>query len=361
MSDRADRLARLVAERELDALLVREPANLRWLTGFTGTNGLAVVDAGPDGRRTFVTDFRYVERAAEEVGEAFERREGERDLLDGLGDVLPDRRPLRLGFDDAHLSVRDHRRLGEALEGVELVAAGGLVEALRAVKDAREVAAIRAAAALADEALRAALDGGLAGRSERDFALALEDEMRRRGAQSPSFPSIVAAGPHSALPHAEPRDVAIPAGTLVVVDWGAQLDGYCSDCTRTFATGELDAETEEVYEVVRRAQASALSAVRAGPTGREVDAVAREAIAQAGYGERFGHGLGHGVGLEVHEEPRLSKASDAPLQAGNVVTVEPGVYLPGKFGVRIEDLVVVTDDGTEVLSSYPKELTRIGS
>ena len=359
MSDRADRLARLVAERELDALLVREPVNLRWLAGFTGTNGLAVVEAGADGSRTFVTDFRYVERAAEEVGEAFERREGERDLLDGLGDVLPARRPLWLGFDDAHVSVRDHRRLGEALEGVELVAAGGLVERLRAVKDTAEVAAIRAAAALADEALRAALDGGLAGRTEREFALALEDEMRRRGAQSPSFPSIVAAGAHGALPHAEPRDVAIPADTLVVVDWGALLDGYCSDCTRTFATGELEAEAEEVYEVVRRAQASALSAVQAGPTGREVDAVAREAIADAGYGERFGHGLGHGVGLEVHEEPRLSKASDAPLQAGNVVTVEPGVYLPGRLGVRIEDLVVVTDDGADVLSSHPKELVRI--
>jgi Xaa-Pro aminopeptidase len=359
VSRRADRLAELAAERDLDALLVREPVNLRWLTGFTGTNGLAVLEAGSGGRRTFVTDFRYVERAAEEVAEGFERREGERDLLDGVSAALPDRRPLRLGFDDVHVSVRDHGRLGEALEGVDLAPAGGLVERLRAVKDPEEVERIRAAAGLADAALRAALDGGLAGRTEREFALALEDEMRRRGAQRPSFPSIVAAGAHGALPHAEPRDVEILPDALVVVDWGAELDGYCSDCTRTFATGELDGEAREVYEVVRLAQEAGLGAVRAGPTGREVDAVAREAIAQAGYGERFGHGLGHGVGLEIHEEPRLSKAGDAPLEAGNVVTVEPGVYLPGRFGVRIEDLVVVTEDGAEVLSSYPKELTRI--
>ena len=359
MNDRAGRLARLAAERDLDALLVREPVNLRWLTGFTGTNGLAVVEAAPGGARTFVTDFRYVERAAEEVGEAFERREGERDLLDGLAAALPGRRPLRLGFDDAHVSVREHRRLGEALEGVELVAAGGLVERLRAVKDAGEVERIRAAAALADAALSAALEGGLAGRTERAVALAIEDEMRHRGASQPSFPSIVAAGPHGALPHAEPRDVEIPRGTLVVVDWGAQVDGYCSDCTRTFATGDPGDEAREVHELVLRAQLAGLGAVRAGPAAREVDAVARAVIEEAGRGECFGHGLGHGVGLEVHEAPRLSKAVEEPLEAGNVVTVEPGVYLPGRFGVRIEDLVVVAQGGAEVLSSHPKDLVRV--
>ncbi|MDQ4041495.1 MAG: Xaa-Pro peptidase family protein [Actinomycetota bacterium] len=357
MSDRAARLAQLAAEREVDVLLVREPVNLRWLTGFSGTNGLAVVEAG--GRSMFVTDFRYVERAAEEVEEAFERREGVRDLLDGIADLLPERRPLRLGFDDAHVSVRDHGRLVAALEGVELVAAGGLVERLRAVKDAEEIERIRAAAQLADDALRAVLEDGLAGRTEREVALALEDAMRHRGAQRPSFASIVAAGPYGALPHSDPRDAEIPAGTLVVVDWGAELDGYCSDCTRTFATGEVEDEAEEVYEVVRRAQEAGLGAVRAGPTGREVDAVARDAIGQAGYGERFGHGLGHGVGLEVHEEPRLSKAGETPLQAGNVVTVEPGIYLPGRFGVRIEDLVVVTDGGAEVLSSISKDFATV--
>ena len=356
---RADRLAELAAERELDALLVREPTNLRWLTGFTGTNGLAVVEAGTAGRHTFVTDFRYVERVASEVSDEFERREGERDLLDGLGDVLPQSRPLRLGFDDAHTSVRDHRRLGESLEGVELVAASGLVERLREIKEPGELDRIRAAAALADDALRAMLERGLAGRTEREVALDLEDAMRHHGAQEPSFPSIVAAGPYGALPHSEPRDVEIPRHALVIVDWGARLDGYCSDCTRTFATGEVGAEPEEVYELVLEAQLAGLEATRAGVSGRDADAAARAIIEKGGHGERFGHGLGHGVGLLVHEDPRLAKTSEATLAAGQVVTVEPGVYLPGRFGVRIEDLVVVTDDGREVLSSYPKELTIV--
>jgi Xaa-Pro aminopeptidase len=355
---RGDRLAALVAERELDALLVSDLVNLRYVTGFTGTNGLALVGAGPDGIRRFVTDFRYVERAAEEV-EGFDRVEGARDLLDSVPQALGDRRPQRLGFDDAHLSVRHHGKLRELLgEEVELVAAGGLVERLRAVKEPEEVRRITAAAAVADEAFRAALEQGLAGRTEREFASALENEMRERGAE-PSFPSIVAAGAHGALPHSEPRDLAIPTGTLVVVDWGAKIDGYCSDCTRTIATGDLDEEARDVYALVRRAQQAGLEAVRPGPTGREVDAVARELIDEAGHGDRFGHGLGHGVGLEVHEGPRLSKAGDEALVAGNVVTVEPGVYLPGRFGVRIEDLVVVGDDGAEVLSGFTKDLTAI--
>jgi Xaa-Pro aminopeptidase len=356
---RADEVAARAAERELDALLVRDPTNLRWVCGFTGTNGLAVIGAGEDGERTFVTDFRYVERAGEEVSAQFERREGQRDLIDGLGDALPASRPLRLGFDDAHTTVRDHRRLGEALEDVELVPAGGLVERLREVKEPGELDRVRAAAALADDALRATLEGGLAGRTEREFAIALEDAMRHGGAEDPSFPSIVAAGPHGALPHAQPGDVEIPPDVLVIVDWGARVDGYCSDCTRTFATGNVDGEPAEVYELVLAAQLAGLEAARAGVTGRDADAAARAIIEDAGHGERFGHGLGHGVGLLVHEDPRLAKTADAELRPGSVVTVEPGVYLPGRFGVRIEDLVVVTDDGPEILSSFPKELTSV--
>ncbi|MFL5819518.1 MAG: M24 family metallopeptidase [Solirubrobacteraceae bacterium] len=356
---RADRLAARCADRDVDALLVTEPFNLRYLTGFGGTNGLAVVEAGDDGVRRFVTDFRYVERAAQEV-ESFDRLEGERDLLESVGAALPQRRPLRLGFDDAHVSVRAHRRLAERLADVELVAAGGVVEDLRAIKEPDERERIEAAAALADEALAAVMRHGFAGRSETEVALELEDEIRHRGAQAPSFPSIVAAGPHGAIPHAEPRDAVIPGDVLVIVDWGARLDGYCSDCTRTLATGRLDGEATEVYELVRRAQDAGLEAVRPGRSGREVDQAARELIEAAGHGKRFGHGLGHGVGLEVHEAPRLSKAADDPLQAGNVVTVEPGVYLPGRFGVRIEDLVAVTADGAQVLSSHPKELVTVG-
>jgi Xaa-Pro aminopeptidase len=356
---RANRVADAVAARELDALLVTEPVNLRYLTGFTGTNGLAVVGAGEDGERVFVTDFRYVERAAAEVPD-FERRRGERELFDTIPAALPAHRPQRLGFDDAHLPVRRHRELGEILgEEVELVPAGGMIEELRLVKDGSEVEAIRAAAALADEAFRAMLERGLTGRTERAVALDLEDEMRHRGAPEPSFPSIVAGGPHGALPHAEPRDVEIGPGSLVVIDWGARIDGYCSDCTRTVATGELDGDASDVYELVRRAQQVGLDALRSGLTGREVDAAAREVIEAAGHGDEFGHGLGHGVGLEVHEAPRLARSDESTLPAGAVVTVEPGVYVPGRFGVRIEDLVVVGEDGPEVLSSVGKDLITV--
>jgi Xaa-Pro aminopeptidase len=357
VSARVDALLAAIAERELDALFVSNLVNVRWLTGFTGSNAAAVI--GPAERR-FITDFRYLTQASEQVDDTWER-EISSDLLDRVAKGLPPDRPLRLGFDDADLSVRQHAQLAEHVgEDVELVAAGGIIEALRAVKDASEIDAIRAAARLADAAFEDVAGAGIVGRTERDVALDLEIAMRRRGAQAPSFAPIVAAGPHGALPHAVPRDVPIPAGTLVVIDWGAQLDGYASDCTRTVATGELDPRDRAVYDLVLRAQEAALEAVRPGPTGREVDAIARAIIDEAGHAEHFGHGLGHGVGLEVHEGPRLSKIGTDALAAGNIVTVEPGVYVPGAVGVRIEDLVAVTDDGHEVLSGLPKTLRTVG-
>jgi Xaa-Pro aminopeptidase len=355
VSARISRVRELMMERELDVLLVTDLVNLRWLTGFTGTNGAAIVGAGEEGARRFITDFRYLSQAATEIGDDWER-EITQELIPRLADRLP-RDAARAGFDDATMSVRDHARLHDlAPEDVELVPAGGLVEELRAIKDHAELEKIRAATRLADAAMREVLGRGLAGRTERDVAIDLEFTMRRLGAEAPSFPPIVAAGAHGALPHAAPRAVEIPAGAMVVVDWGAQLDGYASDCTRTFATGEPDPRDREVYELVRRAQEEALAAVRPGPTGREVDAVAREIIAAAGHGEHFGHGLGHGVGLAVHEGPRLGQTSDTELAAGMVVTVEPGVYVPGAVGVRIEDLVAITHDGNEILTSLPKEL-----
>ncbi|MEK6229796.1 MAG: Xaa-Pro peptidase family protein [Actinomycetota bacterium] len=351
---RADRLADVMRERELDCLLVTRIVNVRYLTGFTGTNGACIIT--PD-ERLFLTDFRYVEQAAEQVS-GFERLAIGRDMAGDLGKRLKG----RAGFEDAHVSVRQHGKLADkASDGVELVAAGDLVEDLRQVKDPGELRRIEDATELATAALERVLEQGLAGRTERAVALELEQQMRESGAEDPSFPSIVAAGPHGALPHAEPRDVEIGAGELVVIDWGARLDGYCSDCTRTVASGEIDSEAREVYELVRRAQAAALAAVRAGAQCRAVDAEARQRIEEAGHGERFGHGLGHGVGMEVHEEPRLSQraAEDEVLKAGNVVSVEPGVYLPGRLGVRIEDLVAVTDDGTDVFTSFPKELVTV--
>jgi Xaa-Pro aminopeptidase len=352
---RADRVVARMGERELDLLLVTDLVNLRYLTGFTGTNGIALV--GPDARR-FLTDSRYVERARAELRDGFEVEPAPRDVFASL--EWP-QGALRLGFEDQHVSVRRHAGLREQLpERIELVAAGGLVEAERAIKEPVEVAAIGAAAALVDEVYAWLREWGLVGRTEREVALALEQEMRVRGASGPSFPSIVAAAENGALPHAVPRDVEIPAGTLVTLDVGAVLDGYCSDCTRTWATGDLPDQLASLYGTVLEAQETALAAVRPGPEGRAVDAIARDIIGAAGHAEHFGHGLGHGVGMDIHEAPRLAQTADAPLAAGHVVTVEPGIYVPGLGGARIEDLVVVTDDGHDVLSGTSKALTVVG-
>jgi Xaa-Pro aminopeptidase len=348
MRGRGDRLAELLAERELDRLLVTDLTNVRYLTGFTGTNGACV--CGP-GIRLFLTDFRYTERAAAEV-EGWEPITVGGDWLKAIAERLEG----RVGFEDDQIAVRSLEKLKEKLAtGVETVAAGGTVEQLRRVKDEDELAAIEAASKLADEVWEWSIGRGLAGRTERDVARAAEARIRELGGD-PSFPAIVAAGPNGALPHAEPGEREIGRGELVVFDMGAKLDGYCSDGTRTFATGEPGEHAREVYEVVREAQAAALGAVRAGANGEAVDTVARAVIEAAGHGDRFGHGLGHGVGLEVHEGPRLSQRSDDVLEPGEVVTVEPGVYLPGDLGVRIEDLVVVTADGLDNLSGLPKEL-----
>jgi Xaa-Pro aminopeptidase len=348
MGGRGERLAGLTAEAGLDRMLVTNLVNVAYLTGFGGTNGACICG---EGVRVFLTDFRYTERAEAEV-EGWDVATVADDWVGGIAERLSG----KVGFEDDHVSVRLLGRLREKLPGdAELEAAGGTVEKLRRVKDERELAAIAAAAELADDVWRWSLERGLAGRSERDVAAAAEARIRELGAE-PSFPAIVAAGPNGALPHAEPGERTIGTGELVVFDMGAKLDGYCSDGTRTFATGEPGEEAGRVYETVLAAQAAALEAVIAGAEGDAVDSVARELIAEAGHGEHFGHGLGHGVGLEVHEAPRLSQRSEDRLAAGEVVTVEPGVYLPGELGVRIEDLVVVTEDGHRNLSGLPKGL-----
>jgi Xaa-Pro aminopeptidase len=362
MSDRVSRLRQRLAEREVDALLVTQPFNVRYLTGYTGSSGIALVradDAGPD---RFLTDFRYLTQAEQEVDGAFERAIEKGELIDAAARLATEDGVGRLGFDDAHVTVRQHLSLVELTDSkLDLVAAGGPVEELRAIKEPEEIERIRAAAALVDDVFAWVLDRGVVGRTEREVAADLEREMMRRGAEEPSFRSIVASGDNSAKPHAQPRDVEIAPGTLLTIDMGARLDGYCSDCTRTFATGEVDGEAREVYELVRRAQEAGLGALRPGPKGKEIDAAAREVIKDGGHGEEFGHGLGHGVGLEVHEGPNLGPLRGVtPLAAGHVVTVEPGVYLPGRWGVRIEDLTVVTQDGCEVLSRFGKELQTIG-
>jgi Xaa-Pro aminopeptidase len=356
---RAERLAMAVTDAGLDLAIVGDlvrpgdsgrdaMADVAWLTGFSGSSGIAVVGAET---RALVTDFRYTTRAAETVPGLFR-------IVDATGEIIAELAGLlagRVGIDPAKTSVESHGKLLEAVaDGVEIVAVEGLVADLRRVKDEAEIAAIAAAAELADEVYAGIEEDGLVGRTEREVALAAEARMRELGAEGPSFATIVAAGPNAALPHAVPGEREIGAGEYVIVDMGAIVDGYCSDCTRTLVDGEPDPAQRGVYELVLSAQQAGLDAIREGVGGRAADAIAREVIASAGYGERFGHGLGHGVGIEVHEPPRLSKRSDDILRAGEVVTVEPGVYVPSEFGVRIEDLVVVTTDGHRNLSSRPK-------
>jgi Xaa-Pro aminopeptidase len=348
MRGRGDRLAAGLAERELDQMLVTDLVNVRYLSGFTGTNGVCI--CGPE-TRLFLTDFRYTERAAAEV-EGWETVTVRDDWLGGIATHLSG----RFGFEDDHVSVRLLERLrGKLGEGVEPVAAGGSVEKLRRVKDETELASIAAAAELADDVWRWSIERGLGGRAEREVARAAEARIRELGGD-PSFPAIVAAGPNGALPHAEPGERQIEPGDLVVFDMGAKLDGYCSDGTRTFAVGEPGERAREVYETVRAAQVAALEAVAAGGDGKALDGVARAVIEAAGYGEHFGHGLGHGVGLEVHEAPHVSPRSEDVLEVGEVVTIEPGVYLPGELGVRIEDLVVVAAESCRNLSGLRKDL-----
>ncbi|HTU15910.1 MAG TPA: aminopeptidase P family protein [Solirubrobacterales bacterium] len=352
MLDRADRLAVSVAETGLDSLLVTELTNVRYLTGFAGTNGACLI--GPESR-VFLTDFRYTERAAAEVeGWSIEIVSGE--WLGGLAERLHG----RVGIEDDHVTVRTAAKLKEAApDTVELVEAGGSVEALRRVKDASEIERIAAAAELTDALYNESMERGLIGKTEAEVAAHVVARMREEGAE-PSFPPIVASGPNGASPHAEPGPRVIGKGELVTMDMGALLDGYCSDCTRTFATGMLEEEASRIYEITLEANDRALAAVRAGAIASDVDAVARDIIKDAGYGENFGHGLGHGVGLEVHEGPRLGTRSEDVLAVGEVVTIEPGIYVSGLTGVRIEDLVVVGENGIDRnLSSISKALTYV--
>lgn len=343
--------SRLEAEG-LDALLVTQAANRRYLSGFRGSAGILLVGRE---RALLYADFRYWEQAAREAPEwelARQKAHPQEELGPLLRQVLEAR---RVGFEAQALSVEAHRQWSEAVPEVEWVPTSGWVEDLRAVKDGAELARIRQAAELADRAMELAGRLLRPGRTEAEVAWELETHLRTHGAEELSFPVIVASGPNAALPHHRAGGRVLERGDAVVVDLGAPVEGYHSDLTRTYLLGQPQGRFQEVHEIVRRAQQACLEGARAGVSGREADGLARRVIEEAGQGEAFGHGTGHGVGLEVHERPRASRLSKDTLQAGNTLTVEPGIYLPGWGGVRIEDLAVVGEQGMEVLSAAPRD------
>lgn len=346
---RLDLLRHRLREEALDGLLVSAPSNVFYLTGFRGSSGALLITPN---RQVLFSDFRYRLQAREQAPE-FEFVEVERKLIGGVGEEAARNGAKRLGFDPAHLTCELRDQLHEAAEGVELVPKAGTVEALRAVKSAEEIERIAQAAALADRALGRMIELLRPGGTERQIALEGEFLMRREGAEAAAFDIIVASGPRSALPHAETTDRALEAGDLVLIDIGARVAGYCSDMTRTFAVKHAPDRASQVYGIVYQAQRTAAAQIRPGAICGELHATARQVIEQAGYGGDFGHGLGHGVGIEVHERPRLGKGEETQLVPGSVVTVEPGVYLDGFGGVRLEDLMVVTEDGARTLTGSP--------
>lgn len=357
MSSRSELLASSCREKGIDAFLTTDIHDLRWLTGFTGSSGLALCG---ESLRVFVTDFRYAEQAQAEVDGSYERLICRHQLHDVLAGAIGDGVRI-IGVDASGVSVSQFETLRDALAGTaSLEPVDGVVAELRQVKDQYEIDAIEAATGLADEAFIEVVGRGLIGRRERDVAWALEQAVRERGAEGMSFEPIVAAGPRAALPHATPSDALIGKDTLVVIDWGARLDGYCSDCTRTLATGSIGDAATAAYAAVLDAQRTGCGAIGPDVLAAEADGLVRARLREEGLEDFFGHGLGHGVGLEVHEGPRLSKTSNDRLKPGMVVTVEPGVYMPGEYGIRIEDLLVITEDGTRSLTSIGRDLLPVG-
>jgi len=349
---RQETVAAALAEREVEALLVTNLVNVRYLSGFRGSNGALLIAPG---RTVLLTDFRYVTVAAQQtVG--VEVVQAGRDMTERIGEIAREMAPGgRVGFEAGNLTVARHEAFRRAWTELELVPTAGVVEGVRRVKDPDEIAIIAEASRIADLAYTVCADGVFRGRTERQVAWELEGIMRDGGAAGASFDIIVASGDRGAMPHAVPADVPIPADTLVTVDLGADLNGYMSDCTRTFATGTPPDELLRAYDVCLEAQLLALDAVRPGITGGELDAIARDHIAAAGFGEAFGHGLGHGVGMDVHESPTARPASEDVFAPGETITIEPGIYLPGVGGCRIEDLCVVTEGGRDVLTQFTKE------
>ena len=344
----------------LDALLVSSLPNIRYLTGFSGSSALLVVTSRDV---LLLTDFRYSIQANAEAGAVARVVIEPASLWARLWVELPSMRGVEsIAFESAHVTHTDFQRLVDPPQGGsrwQWRPSANLVEALRERKDDAEIAHIREAVRIAQHALERTITRVKAGMTELALCGALEGELRACGSKAHPFDTIIASGERAALPHARSSDRPVAAGELLLVDFGAECEGYCSDITRTFVVGKANPEQREIHDVVREANASASGGVRAGMRGKDADALARGYIERRGWGEAFGHSLGHGIGLEVHEGPRLSKANDAPLPAGSVVTIEPGIYRPGWGGVRIEDDVLLTLDGPAILTTFPRELIEL--
>jgi Xaa-Pro aminopeptidase len=339
----------------VEALLVTRLPNVRYLTGFTGSNGQVLV--GKQGSR-FFTDGRYIEQSRHEV-EGCDRAIYLGELATPLAEACAELGVTRLGFEDRDVSVHQHATLSEGLDGVELVAAGDPVDRDRWVKDADELRLLREAQACTDRAFDDVLDRLALGMTEQQVALELEQAIRRAGGDEPSFASIVAFGEDAAEPHHHPGHRILEEGDVITMDFGALYEGYHADFTRTVAFGEPPAELRKIHDLVREAQQAAIDAIEPGITGGAVDEVARRTVADGGYGDRFTHGLGHGVGLEIHEGPNFARAGTDPIPVGAVMTVEPGIYVAGLGGVRIEDTVEVTADGAVALATSTRELIEL--
>lgn len=353
--DHLTRSKQLVANGGMDAFLVSSMSNMRYYSGFTGDSGVLLV--GRD-ERFLVTDFRYREQAMEEAsGYVYVECSAERPLWRAVAELAAALNASTLGFEEDHMVYGAYWAMTEQVKG-EWQAASCIMAAQRAVKDGEELALMRRAAQIGDEAFAHMLTYIQPGMTEKDIALELEFFMRRAGASGNSFDPIVASGPNGSRPHAVPGMREIQ-GDMITLDFGCVVEGYCSDMTRTIAVGRLAEEPLSVYNIVLKAQMAAAEAARAGMSGRETDAVARNIIADYGYREHFGHGLGHSLGIDVHEEPRYSPSCPDEIRAGTMMTIEPGIYLDGRYGVRIEDFGVVTPEGFEAFCRSPKELLYI--
>lgn len=355
LQTRLDNLQRKIRERDLDAMLITNAVNRTYITGFSGTAGYGIVTQE---KAFLLTDFRYTHQACEQAP-CFEVIQFEGDGLESINDVLKENGVRTLGFESMDLSCSRYEKLRNKIEVEEFFPVTDLVEELRKIKDIMEVEKMREAARIADSAFSYILQFIKPGVKENEVALELEYFMKKNGARALSFDTIVASGERSCLPHGQASDKEIEMGDLVVLDFGCVYEGYCSDMTRTIGIGNLNEEQKKIYKIVLEAQIKGINVLGPGKTGREVDQAARNIINRYGYAQNFGHGLGHGVGCEVHEAPRLSPNGEEILKPGMVVTIEPGIYINGFGGVRIEDMVVITPDGIENLTSSPKELIII--